>query len=220
MKMIFSVVLGTCLILMPCSILNAQAKPSLGVFSAALEDQENKSKPGLTIVYKFYSGITEKKLVYVFTYVRTPSIIFREDHSFRDGKLVRIQKYLYDRKTNAYKIMEYFRSRDETNYETNYVIGPGKPEMFTTPTFMDPVFFVVNGSFLLDLIKEGKARVLPNTERIDDQKCYIIEGQAYGQVSRNFRVWLDPDIGCCPRKIEQTIQTNSGRRVGTWKLQN
>ncbi len=105
--------------------------------------------------------------------------------------------------------------------DTSYLIGPGKHELFTLPTFMDPPFFVINGDFLLDLMKGGAVKVLPRFEAIDGSECIIIEGEQSIQGGfRKFRVWLDPHINCCPRKVEQTVQTGTEKWVGTWDIKN
>jgi len=180
---------------------HAEENISLEVIKSGLKIQEELSKPGLLVKYSFFvqENGNLQKLTNKCTYIRTQDMLFYEDERWKDGQSINVQQCQYNRKENNYKILEI----NKRTGKYSGLIGSGLPELFTVPNIVDPVLFSTGGDFLYDLIKNKNVRVI-GMEQVERYKCCLLKGSITRSpyVQDNISIWIDPEIGFCPRQIK------------------
>lgn len=169
----------------------APAPPSAAKLAKILRRQSNAS-----IEARFGSGGKDG-----WRYVRTPKVI-RYEHSI--GSLGQTIVSSYDFQTGEQRTLT---TQGPANGMRGYRLGSiQKPPM--GPLSMNPVAdFVLfapvgpspTNSPLADAVEQGS--VATKMEKIDGSPCWRVD--VTGKISSlKVTVWLDPKIGCCPRRVD------------------
>lgn len=199
--------------------------PQGDYFSAALNYQEQKCEQSLDVKYTVES-LAEPRVSqgrkYI-RYVRTPQMLFLDEtvKSFTesgDWELLSTAKYSYNRQTREYKeIVTYAHGG-------NKVVGKiGNNSSFTRfqqNTVLDPIRYSLLCTPLNEMLKNGKTDSEQNV--IDKNPCWRINipPSDTGCVTVGWSIWLDSNIGCCPRKIIQTDVKTKGTTTTTTTFNN
>ncbi|MCE5199174.1 MAG: hypothetical protein ABFD54_16255 [Armatimonadota bacterium] len=182
--------------------------PTTAFLVAALKYQEQESGLSLEVNYrvdavgepKVGSGRSEIR------YVRTPQSLFLEESQFTftasgEWKLANTAKYSYDRRTRKYRTIS---THAREHAKTYAQIETTSMTRFAQNTVLDPARFSLVMTPLYDRVSSGEVR--PKQEMIDGHACWRIDiaPSDVGCVMVGWSVWLDPEIGYCPRRIAQT----------------
>lgn len=179
--------------------------PTADFLAASLKMQESQSSPALSVRWKqtfFINGVKTTGSQEVW-YVRTPKVLFVENKSFRNGVLRRTKKELYERDTNSWKAIETQRSDKPvgefgTGMQSSLLSSGDMVE-----TVYAPIVGTVAGWTLLDLLKSGKVNISGDKKVINGIPCWLVEGNKGLGYVKDWKVYLDPAIGFCPRLIEK-----------------
>ncbi len=193
--------------------------PTPDFIAAAMKNQEIACGPSLEIKYTsqgetLANGETKSRpLRFVNSYIRTPDVIILEVRTER-AKEPTGWEWNYTNK--------YWFSRSSGQARELVSVPPGvvtagsirndpPPEFLMGVDNMDTVLRYVGSCLLYDAVKTGA--VAEQTEEIDGSKCWRIDipGLASSQVS--YRVWVDPEIGFCPRRIDYLFGDNLDVRL-------
>jgi hypothetical protein len=99
------------------------------------------------------------------------------------------------------------------NKSKKLTIGPGKQRMgemwggyggdLTRQDMMETVMYPISGTNLVDLVKT-RGRITDTKVEIDNHICWLIIADAEEDPRyEEYKIYLDPDIGLCPRRIER-----------------
>jgi len=182
--------------------------PSVRFIAAALQDQENRSSPALSAKWTVTVLRNGKKAQGVFDrewYVRTNrGVFFVEFVAGRsETEVVSVDRYRYDRNTDV-------TTSVGTNSITGQPVGSRvtgwQSVIFKARTFIDPLYLPVAWDdslreelSLIDLVKKGRVEVV-GKQVVDGHPCWGIK-----PVGEECTVWLDPEIGFCPRLMEERV---------------
>ena len=194
------VVFGSCVIvpLLLISVAcadNADKQEQMDFIVAALKSQLQAAGKTLEVIYDYQSvgsdGSAAGEIVPV-KYLRTPArVMFLE----QEGQFL-VTKGSYD--TAKGELRRYSLLKAD-NSQRGSIIGDSCYPLRSS-TVMDPVLCMVEDGFLLDKI--GRGVLADSKEDIDGHACYRIDVIPEDEAVRApYTVWLDPEIGCCPRRV-------------------
>lgn len=189
----------------------AEDAPSIEFIAASLLNQDQASAPSLeckfTIVVK--KNGEEATVKTRSDYVRTPDVCFmkREDcEGLASDESTWVTKRLteiaYDRKAQEHRILEKYFGGIGPEYP-NGRIRAGRPPAMRNVSLPDPVIYipVFSDTDIRSLIEKGK---VDGKEEINGHMCWkvsVIDVNTSGVATNRF-LWLDPDVGFCPRRID------------------
>ena len=198
----------------------AQHPPAIDFLVAALRYQEQACGPSLDVRYTVDS-INEPTVGtgrWEMRYVRTPETLFLEEsvRSFAESgqwALASTQRCAYNRQTKEYRAVGV---NARGSGRAGGVIRSGSSvHRFQQNTVLDPVRFPMLLMPLCERLATG--RVTSEQEVIDGHACWRIDLPASeaGCVSVAWSVWLDPEVGYCPRRIVESYTGKTGLETTT-----
>jgi hypothetical protein len=225
------------------SVRAAGTPPSAESVAAAMENQE---KPGMSLQvrysWKSSSAVTKPgvraKMVTDCYYVRTPEAIFLKERVIRDSGLSPVTtpgrfsgSYTatksYDRATGEYRELTKFDGSppqgvtDSIKTHLNMVSRlmvrmnlsyHGTSEDLEQMTRVESVVDYIFGASLYEIVRDG---IVLEKKKIDGHNCWAVVHDTIPDVQRCV-IWVDPDIGFCPRRID-LIMNKQLRRSQTMR---
>lgn len=211
-----------------CILLTYQAKsiqadietaPTAEFLAAALKFQEQACGPSLDVRY-IVEGVREPKegtgRISV-RYVRTPATLFLEEAissytASGDWALSFTTRHNYTRDTRCYRMVSV---AERNNPRAQGVIDRTTVHRFQQNTVFDPVRFPLLLVPLYERVATGI--VASEQEIINGHACWRVDippFDAGGPIVR-WSVWLDPNVGYCPRRIVETDTRATETRTTT-----
>jgi len=129
-------------------------------------------------------------------YVRTPEAVYLRETYEKPGTSTAVQEYSLDKSTREYRGLG-----RATGRIASMPIGGLQGQ-----DLHDPIGFALfpdaNGVIysLSDWVRKGE--VYPEKERIGDYECWRVEIKNDIGAVKGYRIWMDPQIGFCPRRIQ------------------
>lgn len=163
--------------------------PTAEFIAASLQDQEVACGKSLEVNYE-YREERDAQPCNV-RYVRTPDISFIE-FSLPGGNLV--TKASYDRGRREFQQYTSTAGGTKTGAIKNQIDAP-----LSSRLVMDTTRYNINGGTIGEVIRHGT--VFETTEMIDGHACLRVD-VAPSDDRGACSVWVDPQIGFCPRKVE------------------
>lgn len=175
----------------------AVGTPSAEFFAVALRQHESRT---LDLVYTTTVG----KLTCKTRYVRTPEMLYREDTFYYPAgsmPAVTFSKHSYNRAT------EEFRTLSVVDNVKEGWITHGLQDPFWQQDMLDPVRFPLppyaqgtSDGTLSSLLSFGN--VSETREAVDGYLCWHVVLPTSQKEIVRYDVWLDENIGFCPRRID------------------
>ncbi|MFA5392920.1 MAG: hypothetical protein WC081_00805 [Candidatus Ratteibacteria bacterium] len=186
------------------SFASSEQVPSVDFLVTSLKIQESQSSPALSVKWKtigFINGVktTGSREVW---YVRTPKILFLESKYFKNGVWRMTNKERYEIDTNFWKAITINPSGEQTGEFGTGIQSSGLSSGDMVETVYTPVVGTAAGWTLLDLLKSGKVNINSDKKAINGIPCWVIEGNKSLGYEKDWKAYLDPAIGFCPRLIE------------------
>lgn len=182
---------------------NKQQGQGIGLVVAALKSQLHASGKTLEATYQYQStggDVLEVK------YTRTPTrVMFIEI----------VGPYIAEQSSYSPATAEV--RRFERLKATNKLTGTVSADLdypLRTSIVMDPVLYFVWEGFLLDKIRGGI--LADSKEDIDGHACYRIDITPVDKTYEPYTVWVDPEIGYCPRQIIQHTEKPSVAKLSDY----
>jgi len=166
--------------------------PTASFISAALNQQQYNTSSIEVNYTDTQVGLNGPPAVYC--YRRTPRFWYVEEYK---GDF--INKSSFDRDTKETRSYSLRKENEESRREIGTIwhdlTGP-----LSRTNIYDPVNLHLNEELLYELIARGQ---VIGQENIDGYQCYRIDVSLdSNRPVRQYRVWVDPSIGYCPRRIE------------------
>lgn len=179
---------------------NASRQQQMDFIVAALQNQLAASGKTLEVTYEYQSvgsdGSGAGDIVQV-KYLRTPArVMFLEQEGY-----YLINKDSYD--TAKGELRRYSLYKPDKTHHGSIVANSRFP--LNSSTVMDPVLYMAGDGFLLDKIARGV--LADSKDDIDGHACYRIDVAPEDKMYVPYTVWLDPEIGCCPRRVIRHEET-------------
>lgn len=178
--------------------------PTAQFIAAALRNQASAS---IKVKYSLSDSLT-------YEYIRTPEALAMTETFLKSGDVTRAS---YD-----------FAARENRQLETRRDgtaigrVGTWLADPFVNQDLLDPVLFVLPWGMegprpLYEWVPLG--RVLPQQESVDGHPCWRLDLTAPAPVMQSYSIWVDPQVGFCPRQIE-FVFTDSRRGPTVIKFQD
>ena len=168
--------------------------PTIEYITAALAHQEAAS---LEVTYTFSS---EGKELGKVRYVRTPGMLLRVDEGFILYDATK-RSCSYDREKLEFRSLAVKKDGGNIGRIDTILADPFRQQdMMDTARFPLPHKDLSTEGILLEWVASGE--VSPNKEDIDGHSCWRIEVADPIRAISKYIIWLDPDIGFCPRLID------------------
>ena len=163
--------------------------------SASLRNQEAALQPSLEVEYtrlleRSSEGVLLERGEKQYRYIRTPDAL-RID-TLEKGNVV--HKAFHNRKTREYRALSIGGSKTE-GFERY-----GLSEPFRNTELLETSLYRLGEIHLVDMISRGKIAAL--SESIDGHECLKLDIPSGVVRPASYQVWLDPAIGCNPRRID------------------
>ena len=176
--------------------------PTASFLAAALRNQETLCGPSLEVVYEATQDKVNKTKFYSGTYIRTPDVLFSDETCFKNDKAVYTVKTSYDRSAGESRRYAVYSPEDPSK---NHVRIQKSMEMpFNMQSFTETSRFAIYQGVLCDVIDKGT--VASARESIDGHECWRVTIPSTKPGTKDTIVWLDEDIGFCPRQIIQGFE--------------
>ncbi len=188
------------------------AQPSIEFIVAALQAQADNCGPSLDVTYSWVSLGTQTKgdTRATIRYLRTPTNLLLEEESERmdsTGSWVALDssKSVHDRTTSGNRQVGVSAGSGKSIGR----ISHGNPNRFTSQPMIDVVYYPLLAAPLIERIAKGV--VTDKQEQIDGHMCWRVDipqeaiATNHG-TSVGWTVWLDSDIGLCPRLIVERYE--------------
>jgi hypothetical protein len=185
----------------------ARGRPTAEMVSLALHKQIDGCGESLQIQYSIHEDRADKPPFEKVRYVRTPQVIFIEFRRFdeQSHNETRVTRYLGDRVSKQGKMSEF-------HFDESHVFVHGQPSPITANSVMETAMICLTDETvpLYEGVRHGTVNKKP--EMIDGHKCWRIDiraetlvGESLRTAFRNceFTVWVDPELGFCPRRLER-----------------
>jgi hypothetical protein len=190
----------------------ARGRPAVETVCAALDRQIKGCGDSLQLRYSIHEDRADRPPFDEVRYVRTPQVIFIEFRRFDEEshKELRATRYLRDRVTEQAKGSEFV-------FEEPCTFVHDQPSPITASSVMETAMLCLTDEKvpLYEGVRQGTINEKP--ELIDGHKCWRIDilgeklvGESLRPAFRNceFTVWVDPDIGFCPRRLDRFYRSS------------
>lgn len=169
--------------------LSGNDAPSPEFLAQALVNQDESCGRSLDLTYTI--GYTDEPVPARCRYVRTPQRSFL---SMADEK--RTKRISLDAGTKISRQLTIHADGKEATgvIDDKFAADLGNRE------FPDVVRFPLDVSTLTALVRRGT--VSPERQDIDGKACWLVETPSNYTKDQTLGMWLDPDIGFCPRRVE------------------
>lgn len=195
--------------------------PSVEFVAATLRQQELATGPSLEVEYVFGipDGATAKPGTGRMSihYIRTPGVRFVETKAEVYSQLASWDPVFtaitsYNRSTREFRALTTYANKND---KTMGVIGQGDaPGPFGKVEYMETANYWMIVTPIMDGVTHGTVSQQP--EDIDGCACWkiTVPGEAVGmKASNTIYVWVDQDIGMCPRRIDSVYQDSNGAQT-------
>lgn len=168
--------------------------PSPEFIAAALKAQEDNTGRSLDVTYTYSrsDGSSSTNI----RYVKTPAVGFME-LTRANGT---VEKCRYDKVSREYKHLITNPGGEKLGQIAARIMGP-----LGNNLPMDPIRFNFTGIPLVECI--GNGTVAPAMEDVDGHSCWRINIPSGRDDVQGYSVWLDPEIGFCPRRVEMSYKS-------------
>lgn len=191
------------LLLAICTVIayaGSQAEPPSAQFiAAALRAQEAGCGRSLDVTYSTTFGPARARKTETVHYIRTPDKLMVETAPTTTRK----SKVVYDRNTSqSDKLLADKVASSDGIARTAYAgrIGDISGTIFQNQDFVETALYHIQEGPLCDVI--GRGTVQETREQIDGCQCWRIEVPSTRTAISKYVVWVDPDVGFCPRQIQ------------------
>lgn len=171
------------------------SEPTPASIAKALRDQEAVAGM-LTVEYDYTPKIANKNFTSRFRYIRTPEALRAEEYKGDVLKSVAS----YDRRSGEYRLLVNNEGIKYPELRTYAELKDSMGLPFRAQEFLETTLYQTIGGPLPDLIARG--RVSDSRETIDGHPCIRVDVPSTISDVRRYTVWLDPEIGFNPRRIE------------------
>ena len=170
---------------------NSSDVPSAEFLAQALLNQEQSCGQALDITYTLRVVGDPVEAIRKCRYIRTPLILFLEKDSQSYNRRIDLQRNSGESRQLATNKAD---SKMQGLIDGKFASALGNRE------FPDVVRFPLDGGTPQDLVRRGK--VDATRQDVGGQSCWLVETPGTQIPGEVYRLWLDPAIGFCPRRIE------------------
>ena len=186
--------------------------PTIETIAKALRDQEAARGDSLEVTYTVTYSDEGTDSTTAYHYIWTPEGVLFESHYQKagDGAPYRSRVSLTQ---GGARILTIGSDGSVKGRISPWTPGSGSINLAQ----METTGAGLVGKTLYEEIEGGK--VAKVQEKIDGHNCWKVERPRKGiRSSRTLRVWLDPDIGYCPRRLE--VEYDGGSKMGPISFKN
>ncbi|MCX6344100.1 MAG: DUF881 domain-containing protein [Armatimonadetes bacterium] len=172
-----------------CAFSNAE-EPSAASIAEALKAQEVACGKSLVVNYNITFGPADHRFTETNKYIRTADVLVHEDNGIWSSKET------YNKTTKESKCLFWFKGKIENGTIKNGIEGT----IFSTQSFIETSRFALYEGALCDIIRSGK--ISATKEDVDGFQCWRVDIAPKVKAFEKYAVWVDPNIGFCPRLIK------------------